>query len=377
MPDSHAKVLRPSSSERFLNCTPSARLEADIPDVTTPYAEEGTEAHSLCEYKLRKYVLGEKKLSRPKARDEEMERCTDDYKDFVEEEFAAAKAKTPDSQLFVEQQLDLKDYVPESFGTSDAVIVSDELLEVIDFKYGKGVPVDAEGNTQLRLYALGTYTALSTLFDFTTIKTVIFQPRLNSITSETISVDELLDWAENYVKPRAKMAYEGEGEFVVGDWCRFCKAGSKCRARAEAAFKVIDMTETNPDLLDDSEIPPILDKLDETEKWIAAVRKYAQDMAISGKVKWPGYKLVEGRTMRKVDDQLGAMNALISEGYSKEEVTNTKLKGITDLEKLLGKTEFARVLGGYVIKPKGEPTLVKETDKRPEINPVNEMFKEE
>jgi len=375
MPDRHA-WMGGSNAKQGLACTPSIRLCEKYPDETTTFAEEGTRAHALCEWKLHE-LLGDLHLEvKPSADDMEMERCTEDYKDFVEEELNAAKAKTPDAKLFIEQEFDLDEYIPESFGTSDAVIISDDTLEVIDFKYGKGVQVDATENTQLRLYALGSYTKLGSLYDFSKVKTVIFQPRLNHISYEELELSELLDWAESYVKPRAKLAYAGEGEFVVGEHCRFCKAGAHCRARASAAFEVIDKSDKDPALITDEEIAPILEKLDNAEKWIASIREYAKEEALKGK-KWPGFKLVEGRSIRKIPDQISASNALQQAGYAQEDYTTVKLKGITDLEKLLGKAKFTQLLGQYVVKPHGEPTLVKESDKREEINPLDNMFKED
>jgi len=381
MPSRHA-ILGASSAHRWLACPPSARLCEQFPDTETPYAKEGTIAHSYCEAKLSRLTgltltEEQQRLVENGGDDEEMAECTDAYVDFVTEEWNAAKAETPDAKLLIEQELDFADYVPEGFGTSDAVIVSDTVLEVIDFKYGKGVPVEGKGNPQLRLYALGAYLALGSLYDFETVKTVVFQPRLNNISGEDLSVEELLTWAEEYVKPRAQLAFKGKGDYCVGDHCRFCKAGGTCRARVEDAFAVIEMSDSAPATIDDDEIPAILDKLDNAEKWIAAIRKYAEEKAIVERKKWPGYKLVEGRTMRKIVNQIEALRALEENGFSSEDVTNIKLKGLSDLEKILGKEKFAEVLGPYVIKPQGAPVLVKETDRRPEYNPVEQAFKEE
>lgn len=369
-------MLSASSSHRWLVCTPSMRLEQTLPEeVDSSWAAEGTRAHGLAERKLRKILRQTKRIRHED--DEEMERCTDTYVDFVEEEWNVLKAKTKDAALLIEQMLEFDDYVPDGYGTADAVILSDTVLEVIDFKYGKGVPVNAKENPQLRLYALGAYLSFHTVFEFTEVKTVIYQPRLDLITSETISVDDLLKWGEEYVKPRAKMAYAGEGEYVVGDHCRFCKAAAICRARAEEAFKVIDHEQVDPPLLDDSEIPDILDKIPNAESWIEAIKAYARTKAVQEGVKWRGYKLVEARTQRRITDQIAASNAMEDAGYDKEDFTNTKLKGLTDLQKLLGKRKFEEILGGYIEKPKGDPTLVPESDKRPEYNPVEEAFKEE
>lgn len=380
MPSSHA-LLSASASERWLNCPPSARLEATLPSETSIYAEEGTRAHELCEYKLRlmlsKAANDEEYILPPSfIPDEEMEEATDLYRDIVEEEFNAVKAVTPDATLVVEQKLDLSDYVPEGFGTSDAVIVGDDKLVVIDFKYGKGVPVSAIGNSQLRLYALGAYCALAPLYDFKTVKILVIQPRIDNISSEELSVDDLLAWGDEVIRPAASLAFSGDGEFKVGPHCRFCRASGICRAQAEVAFAVVDHEKVDPPLLSDDEIPSILDKLDDTESWIASIRKYAQERAIAG-TKWKGYKLVEARTMRKITDQIAAVDRLEEAGFSVEEVTNTKLKGLSELEKLCTKKRFNEILGDLVVKPQGAPTLVKESDKRPEYNALEEAFKEE
>ena len=374
MSNKHA-LLSASSAHRWLECPPSARLCESMPEETSVYAEEGTLAHQICEEKLL-VLLGKRKEVTTVALDVEMERCTDMYRDLIEEEWNAAKAKTKDAALLVEQELRFDGYVPEGFGTSDAVIVEDETLRVIDFKYGKGVPVDAKENPQLRLYALGAYMALSSLYDFKYVMTRVVQPRLDRTSCESLSVEELLTWAQEYVKPRAKLAFDGAGEFKVGEHCRFCKAGATCRARVEEAFKIVDLSETKPATLSDEEIPDILDKLDNAQKWIEAMRQYAEHRAIEG-IKWRGYKLVESRTQRKITDQLRALSALQEAGFGQEEVTNVKLKGLGELEKIIGKSQFSKILGGLIVKPVGMPVLVKESDKRPEYNPLEEAFKEE
>lgn len=374
MPSRHA-ILSASAAHRWLECPPSVRLCENMPKETSVYAEEGTLAHQICEEKLL-VLKGVMDKVETEAQDAEMERCTDAYRDFVEEEWNAAKAKTKDAALLIEQELKFDDFVPEGFGTSDAVIVSDDTLQVIDFKYGKGVPVDANNNPQLRLYALGAYAALSSLYDFEYVVTSVVQPRLDRTGSEKLSVKELLDWAEEYVKPRAKLAYEGKGEYKVGEHCRFCKAGATCRARVEDAFKIVNLSDTEPATIGDDEVPDILDKLDNAEKWIESMRKYAEQRAIAG-AHWRGYKIVEARTQRKIVNQLDALSVLEDAGYDRDDVTTVKLKGLGELEKALGKKEFKELLGAFIVKPAGAPTLVKETDKRPEFNPVEEAFKEE
>lgn len=375
MPDKHA-LLGPSNSNIWFRCGPALRLGEQFEDRGSVYAAEGTLAHSYCELLLRKLngEDGYADANLPDDMDAEMRSHVLAYRDFVEEELNAARAVCPTTHLFVEVQFDLSEYIPEGFGTSDAVIVSDECLTVIDFKYGKGVAVNAVNNSQLRLYALGAYTKFGSLYDFNRVRTVVFQPRVQNIGDDELTVQELLDWAIDEVKPLAERAWKGEGEFVVGDHCRFCRASGVCRARAEEAFKVIEKTDTKPPLLGDDEIPAILDKLDNTEKWIAAVRAYATARAINDGQRWEGYKLVESRTQRRINDQLGALTALNKAGFSTEDVTNVKLKGLTDLEHLLGKKQFAEVLGPYTVKPAGAPCLAKASDKRPEINPAESIF---
>lgn len=379
MPDTHA-MLSASSAHRWLECTPSAKLESTMPDETSPYAQEGTRAHEICEAKLRKFI-GEIPFNAPEPEplDKDMAAHTDAYRDLVEEEFNVLQAESADDvMVLIEQQLKFDDYVPEGFGTADVVLVGDRTLEVIDFKYGKGVYIDAVENPQLRLYALGAYIALSPIYDFEKIRTKVHQPRLNSVTYEELTVQELLDWADAIVKPRAERAYRGEGEYKIGPHCRFCKAGSVCRARAEEAFKVIEQSEAGqPPTLSDDEIEAVLGKLDDTERWINAIREYAQSKAARGERKWRGFKLVEARTQRKISDPIEASLRLERLGFDQEDITNTKLKGITELERLVGKDRFATVLADLIVKPEGAPVLVDMSDKRPAINPISDAFKEE
>lgn len=374
MPDRHA-LLGASSSHRWLCCPPSARLEELVPNKSTKFTEEGTKAHAICEQLLHAFLNGEK-MAKPEDVDDEMWRCATGYRDFVEEKFNEALAKTKDSKLFIEQELDFAEYVPEGFGTSDAVIVSDDTLTVIDFKYGKGVAVDANDNPQLRLYALGAFLKLGPLYDFALVESAVYQPRLDSVSIEYISVADLVQWAEDYVKPRAELAFKGEGEFCVGEHCRFCRVGATCRARVVEAFEVIDKVDTRPELIEDDEIPAILDKLDNAEEWIKAIRAYALDSATKG-TKWKGYKLVESRTKRKIINPIEALEKLEQAGYDREDITTLNLKGITELTKVLGSAKFKELLADYVVKPQGSPTLVHDTDERPEIDLIAEAFKED
>ena len=378
MPSNHS-LLGGSNAHRYLECPPSARLEEQFPNETSPYAEEGTRAHSLCELKLLK-AIGRPSEMFPEIDfepDDEMEECSDAYVEFVMSQYEYDRETTKDTEIRAEQQVDFSDYVPEGFGTADCLIVSDTILRVIDFKYGKGVPVEAENNPQLRLYALGAIHEVGDLYSFDKVAMHIVQPRLQTISTEVLSVTELLKWGETYVKPRAELAFKGEGEFSVGEHCRFCRAGAVCKARVKNAFEIVEHEPLEPQTIPDEAIPGILDKLDNAEKWIAAIRTYAQERAIRDGKKWEGYKLVEGRTQRKITDPTCALVRLESAGFDKDDVTTIKLKGLTDLEKTIGKKQFNELLGDLIEKPAGAPTLVKESDKRPEITLIELAFKEE
>lgn len=392
-------LLGASSAHRWLECTPSARLEEslNLPDEGSPYAAEGTAAHEYAELEL-SYRLGEinrrsyaGRLRKHKATEwwgPEMEEAVGDYASFVVElaEELRAEGKTP--YVYLEQRVDYSGFVPGGFGTADAVILSDGEIHVIDLKYGKGVPVSAEGNPQLRLYALGAALAYMDLFDFDTVHMTIVQPRLGSVSSDSASLDGLLDWAESYVKPRAAMADAGEGELRPSEGaCRWCKAKAVCRARAEESLKAAcedfsldslpespdeaDLSLPPPELLTGEEIAELLPVLPAIEAWARDVQGWALAEARDRGARFPGYKLVEGRSNRRIVQPGAAMDALAMEGYAASDYQKpAELAPIGRLEKLLGKARFAEVLGAYVDKPAGKPVLVPESDKRPEIDPA-------
>lgn len=363
-PEKHAK-LGPSSAHRWLNCTPSAHLEREFEDRSSEAAAEGTAAHALAEYKVLK-ALG-KPVTRPVSQYdcEEMEGYTDDYAQFVMESLEEAKQLCSDPIILIEQRLDLTCYVPDSFGTGDCLIVADHLLHVTDLKYGKGVLVEAENNPQMMLYALGALRLFDGLYDIDTVAMTVYQPRRDNVSTWTITVDELLAWAEELLKPKAALAYEGEGEFIPGPWCTFCKASVKCRARAEAKLQLAQYEFAKPPLLTDEEIEEILAKLDDLTKWASEIVTYAQDAAINHGKRWNGYKLVESKTNRKYTDEDSVIEAAKAAGYT--DIYRMSLIPITEMEKLMGKKKFTTILGGLVHKPQGKPTLVPVTDKRPEI----------
>lgn len=373
MGNKHA-ILSASSSHRWLNCTPSARLELEFEDRETEAAAEGTAAHALCEHKLKKALkMRSKKPSSPYDSDE-MDEYTDGYVGFVLETYAQAQQVCPDPIILIEQRLDFSRYVPDGFGTGDCVIIADSTLHVIDFKYGQGVLVEAENNPQMMLYALGALEIYNGLYDIDRISMTIYQPRRENISTWTVSLDTLRDWAEHTLIPKAKLAFDGGGEYCSGAWCGFCKAKVQCRARAEANLQLAQYEFQKPPLLSDGEIEDILGKLDDLTKWANEITVYAQDMALNHGKEWQGFKVVEGRSNRKYADEDAVVEAAQAAGY--KDIFKTSLIGITEMEKLMGKTSFREILGDLVYKPPGKPTLVPVSDKRPAITkdtPENEF----
>lgn len=364
-PEKHAK-LSASSAHRWMNCNPSANLEREFTDKSSEAAAEGSAAHALCEHKLRKALKQRSTRPTSKYDSDEMEMYTDSYLEFVLEQIEIAKQHCADPFVLIEQRLDFSCYVPDGFGTGDCLIVADKLLHIIDFKYGLGVLVDAEDNPQMMLYALGALRLFDALYDIDTVSMTIFQPRRENVSTWTISVSELEEWAEKTLRPKAELAFKGEGEFNPGPWCTFCKAAVKCRARAEEKLALAQYEFAKPPLLTDEEIEDILSRLDDLTKWANEIAAYAQDAAINHGKQWNGYKLVEGRSNRKYTDESAVIAAATAAGY--RDIFKKSLIPITEMEKLMGKKTFAEVLGGLVIKPQGKPTLVPASDKRPAIH---------
>lgn len=377
-------LLSASSAHRWLNCTPSARLTEHIEDTQSVYAAEGNLAHDLAELEL-KFQLKlitkntyNKELKKIKANElysEEMPDEVEKYTDFVFERLTEAQSHTADALIFLEQRLDFSKWVPEGFGTGDCIIIADGTMEVIDLKYGKGVEVSAENNPQMMLYALGALEEYGFIYDINSVRMTIAQPRLNNFSTWEISVNNLLAWAEGELKEKAQAAWEGAGEFVAGDWCMFCKVKATCKARAEAILAISEQyQEQDPRLLTIEEIAEILHKAEEIQSWAKDIQGYALEQARDYGVKFPGWKLVEGRSNRKYTDEDEVATVLINEGFTEEEIYIKKLKSITDMEKTLGKKRFNTLLKDFIIKPPGKPTLVVESDKRPEINSVEAEF---
>ena len=372
-PSKHA-VLSASSSYRWLNCSPSARLEQEFEDRETEAAAEGTAAHALCEHKLRRALKRQSRKPISKYDCEEMDIHTDNYVQFVLETISQAREHCADPIINIEQRLDFSCYVPHGFGTGDCIIIADKTLHIIDFRYGQGVLVEAENNPQMMLYALGALRIYDTLYDIEDVAMTIYQPRRENISTWTIAVSDLVTWAENELVPKARLAFEGKGEYMPGPWCTFCKAAVKCRARAEEKLALARYEFAQPPLLTDDEIEEILGKLDDLTRWAEEIKAYAQDAALNHGKQWHGFKVVEGRSVRKYSDENAVIEAANAAGY--HDIFRKSLLPITEMEKLMGKQEFAEVLSGLIIKPAGKPTLVPITDKRPAMTKANIDFNE-
>ena len=376
MPGEHAR-LSASGSKKWLNCPGSVRLEEKFADEGSSYAAEGTAAHALAELKLLEATgrITKKEFMQRAAEldtDAEMDEYTEGYKDYVLERFAAVSGECPDAKLSVEERLELSEYVPDGFGTGDAVIVGFHVLEIIDLKYGKGVPVSAQDNTQLMLYALGALTRYDWLYDVRKVRMHIYQPRIDNVDMSEKDVEELYMWG-SWVKQRAKLALKKNAECVAGDYCDsgFCKARPVCRAYAEEKAKLAYLDFKPPAELSDEEIAEVIGRADELAKWAKLVSDYALDRAVNHGAKYAGFKLVEGRSCRTYTDEAAVAERLESAGCSEDDIITKKLKGITEMEKLLGRKRFAELLDGLVIKPAGKPVLVPDSDKRPELNTEN------
>jgi len=374
MPPTKHAILSASSSHRWLNCSPSARLELEFEDRETEAAAEGTAAHALCEHKLRRTLKRQSRKPVSRYDCEEMDTHTDNYVQFILETIAQTKEHCADPIINIEQRLDFSCYVPHGFGTGDCVIIADKTLHIIDFKYGQGVLVEAEHNPQMMLYALGALRIYDTLYDIEDVSMTIFQPRRENISTWTISVADLKAWAEDELIPKAKLAYEGKGDYIPGPWCTFCKAAVKCRARAEEKLRLAQYEFAMPPLLTDAEIEDILDKLSDLTSWANEIIAYAQDAALNHGKQWRGWKVVEGRSNRKYSNEQAVIEAANEAGY--HDIFRKTLLPLTEMEKLMGKQNFQTILGSLIVKPAGKPTLVPASDKRPALNHANTDFNE-
>ena len=373
-------LLSASSSKQWLNCTPSARLQENFSNESSSFAEEGTVAHELAELLLR-FKWGEfsvkeyldiiKPIEANKYFSQSMIDYVELHIDYVSEQFAEARRKTPDAVLLIEERVNLTHLIEEGFGSCDVIIIADGIAEVIDLKYGMGVRVEAQDNTQLMLYGSGALEAYDMMYDIHTVKLTITQPRLDSISSWDILATDLRKWGEEVVKPKALIAYAGDGEQVTGDWCKFCRASPKCKAQSELAVKTAKELFTEPKLLDDEELLRIFTNIPQVSKWLDSVSKYVYDEAVNGK-KWEGFKIVDGQNRRGWIEEEKVIETLFFHNYKEGEFKTSKLKGIGDIEKLVGKKNFSDILDGHVAFKKTSPSLVPESDKRPAINRLDD-----
>ncbi|NHN33510.1 DUF2800 domain-containing protein [Paenibacillus agricola] len=379
-------LLGASKASQWINCPPSARVQEGIAEKRSDYANEGTLAHELSEIMLRRRLLpcDSKERKRLDAAMEkvkadtfygpEMENAVTDYVEFVEERYMAAKARSSDAVILLEDRLDFTEWVPEGYGTGDVVLIADGVLEVIDLKYGKGVPVSAFNNPQIRLYGLGAWNSYSYLYDIHEVHMTISQPRLDSVSTDILPIDELVEWAETVVKPAALLAFAGEGEFASGDHCRWCKIKGDCRARADANMEALAYEFKDPARMSLEEIGNILFIAERLAVWGKDVADYAYDQAKAGN-RVPLWKLVEGRSNRAITDKEAAKAKLLKAGFEADKILKPQeFKGIGDLEKLVGKKDLAALLADLIVKPPGKPALVPETDKRPELNSIDGDF---
>lgn len=358
-------LLSPSAAHRWINCPPSACLEREFPSSSSEAAAEGTAAHALCEHKLRKFLKLRSERPHSDFEDDEMDLCSDAYVSFVQEQMG----EIPSPMVLVEQRLDLTRHVPEAFGTADCIIVGGDMLHVIDFKYGMGVIVKAEHNLQMMLYSLGALDLLDGIYDIQTISMSIFQPRRENVCTWSLTKEDLLRWARDDLVEKARLAYAGEGAFCVGEWCTFCRAAVRCRARAEEKLRLAREEFSLPPLITDEEIEEVLGEIPDLIKWANAILVYATDAAINHGKAWKGFKVVEGRSVRKYKDEDAVAREAKAAGYT--DIFNTKLIPLTEMEKVMGKEVFAKTIGSLIEKPLGKPTLVPLSDKRPAIHTGN------
>lgn len=363
----HAR-LNSSASYRWMNCPPSVLLCEKYPDQTSAYAQQGTDAHTLCAYLIEKALGRDSPDPTPDLDyyDQEMQDCAEGYASFVMEEYSKILQTCSDADVLIEQKVSFARWVPDGFGTADCIILSDGIAEVIDYKHGLGVLVSAEteefgGNPQLMCYCLGVIQMFDGIYDIDTVKMAIYQPRRDNVSTYTMSKADLLRFADEVLAPTAQLALKGEGEFKAGSHCQFCKAKATCRKRAEYNLELAKYDFAMPDELEDYEIDAVLMKIDQLISWATDIKEYALNQALLGK-NYDHFKVVEGRSNRKYTNDDTVAQAVIRAGYDPYE---KKLLGITAMTSLLGKKKFEELLGKFICKPQGKPTLVSKTDKRP------------
>lgn len=415
MPEVHA-LLSASSSKQWLNCPPSARLQENFPNESSVYAEEGTFAHSICEYKVKKYL--HERVRRPQSEEfytEELEQSTDAYYEFVVGVIEEMKRNGCEPLVLVEERVDYSHIAPSGFGTADMLIIGHDaegrgILHICDYKNGKGVFVDANHNSQMMLYALGALHAYGYIYPIEIVRMTIIQPRLDNISTYECSREELEAWGES-IKDTAKMAYEGKGEQKAGDWCRFCRAKPVCRAckeealslcreefldldagafaeDARAAYDDVEESDTTapytpdrsaptfkqPGLVSLDELTEILPTLNRISSWIESVFAYISSEAINHGIPIRGYKIVEGKSKRVFTDTKAVVETATQNGYT--DLYKQQLISLTEFEKMMGKKKFAELLGEFVAKPPGKLALVPESDPRPPVDLSNGVTEE-
>lgn len=368
-------LLSASSSHRWLTCPPLPRLESYFENKTSEAANEGTIAHTVAEQKLRK-ALG-MNYKPVKVMDLDMDEHTDDYVTYILEQIENIKQTTKDPIVLIEQRLDFSEYVPDGFGTGDCVVVADNTLHVIDFKYGRGVEVSAFDNPQMKLYALGALKLYDTLYDIDEIVMTIFQPRKYNVSTDTIKAKALIRWAETELKEKAELAFEGKGVIEYGPWCQFSSCGVVLRARYNHHKQLERFELKSPHLLTDDEVEEVLNHVDDLTKWANEVKVYATEVALKSGKKWRGHKLVAGRSVRKFTDEVTVAQIAKANGYT--DIYKQSLLSMTELQKLMGKTTFEELFKNVIHKPLGQPVLVPNSDKRREITitTAKEEFMEE
>ena len=373
MPTQHA-LLSASGAHRWLHCTGSPLLEKDFPDSTSVYAQEGTLAHYLCELKLmaytgeitkRKLTSMKNKLMKSELWQPEMDSTSEAYLDYIKD---ITMSYTVKPVILIEKKVDFSRYVPEGFGTADCLILAGDTLHVVDYKHGKGVVVDADHNPQMMLYALGAMSELSLLYRFKFVHMTIVQPRVNNISEFTMAADELIEWGEKVVKPKAEAAISGNGEFEAGDWCRFCRAKRQCKTRYEANDSLYPelSAQHDPRLITLEELGEYLKRGKDTAAWLEDMKEYALSESLAG-ADVPGWKAVEGRGSRVFTDTDEAVDTLIKNGIDESVLYERRVLTLAQMEKAVGKKAFGELVGDLVIKNPGKPTLVEESDKRPRI----------
>ena len=373
MPTQHA-LLSASSAHRWLHCTGSPLLEKEFPDTTSVYAQEGTLAHELCELKLKKYTTvmpkgtytrAHNKIMKSELWQNEMEATSETYLEYVKEIMLACEIAPA---VLIEKRVDFSRYVPEGFGTADCLILAGDTLHVIDYKHGKGVVVDADHNPQMMLYALGAMDELSLLYRFKSVHMVIVQPRVNNISEFTMTADELREWGESVVKPKAEAAMSGKGEFEAGDWCRFCRAKQQCKTRYESNDSLYpELSERHdPRLITLTELGEYLKRGKDMAAWLEDMKEYALSESLAG-AEVPGWKAVEGRGSRAFNDTDEAVDTLVKNGIDESVLYERRVLTLAQMEKAVGKKAFGEIVGNLIVKNPGKPTLVEESDKRPKI----------